>query len=127
MNLKTCLLAVVLSGCAYVPISERPIPQAELEQCQAIAAQHSFVPNTVVGAVTGAAIGSLATGAARETTISGSTRLFGSSLPTTSRIAITNFTLPLAIVGAAIGALRVYDRRNAIVRECLRDHGYQTY
>lgn len=127
MKFTAALLALALTGCVYVPISETPIPASDLARCQQLSTQQSFLPRTGAGAATGVVVGAVTERAIGHVSLTGTTTLLGQHAATVSKLIAPHIMLPLAIVGAAMGAMQASDRRDEIVRECLRDSGFKVY
>lgn len=111
--MKRLLPILLLSSCSTVPISTEPIPISDLSACTTLSEERSIASRATARA---GVEGARAVGVAYA---------FNS---------IPGITVPLwpifagyAITSAINGAIEAQDRRDAIVRECLRDRGHKVY
>jgi hypothetical protein len=123
----SALAALLLSACAYAPISETPVPAADLARCETVAEQHSLLPRAAVRAGEGAVAGAIGDQIVKRTVIAGTTQAFGASLKTSSVLSVPSLILPFVVIAAIEGVIEATDRRAAITRECLRDLGHRVY
>lgn len=126
--LAVALIATLfLSGCAAAPISETPIPQADLAGCEALSEQHNAMPRLALRAGIGAATGSIVTSAIRHAGNTIIARVGGYAASASSGFSMPGLVLPFAAFALVDGLIQESDRRSVIVRECLRDLGHKVY
>ena len=100
-----------LSGCASQPIGHAP--EADVSACQAISEQHGIAGRATARAgIEGARALGVATAI--------------NSIPG-ANVALWPIFAGYAVTSAINGAIEAQDRRDAIVRECLRDRGFRVY
>ena len=109
------LLIILLTGCAQAPISEQTIPSQDVVTCRTLSEQAMRTRALEKGGIETARAAGVAYGIAQI-------------VPT---IALSS-VLPYIAAGYAItstvsGQIEAQDRRDAIVRECLRDKGHKVY
>ena len=110
--MKAIPLLLLLSGCAAAPISLQPIPDGDLAQCRTLSENHSLVGRALTR-------GSLE--AARSAGVA------SVITEVTKSVSILPIVAGYFITSALGGAVEAQDRRDAIVRECLRDRGHKVY
>lgn len=106
-----------LAGCASVPIGN--FPKADLEACQVVASEYNVAERPLMRGAVGAATGALADRALEGAAF----KIFSYSAP----LHIGSFVAPLAVYGIGIGLIEAKDRKDQIVRECLKDKGHKAY
>lgn len=110
-------LIVLLTGCASVPIGD--YANADLGECQKIASGYNLAERPAVRGAVGAVTGALADKALEGAAF----KVLGYTAP----LHIGSLIPPLAVYGVGIGLIEAKDRRDQIVKECLRDRGYKVY
>lgn len=113
--MKKYLFLLLMAGCAETPISETVIPPADIAHCTKLSE----------GAMKWRAVERGTVEAARATGVAyGITQI----VPTISIATVLPYIAAgYAITSAVNGQIEAQDRRDAIVRECLRDKGYKVY
>ena len=110
--MKSIPLLLLLTGCAAAPISLQPIPDGDLAQCRTLSENHSLVGRALtrgsLEAARSAGVASVITEVAKN-------------------VSIWPIVAGYFVTSALGGAVEAQDRRDAIVRECLRDRGHKVY
>jgi len=111
---------LLLSGCAAAPISETELPEVEVAACRELSERHPIAGRAALRAgVEAARAGGVAVGIIEIVSALGGSLSMGTVLPP--------IVLGYGATSAANGAIEAQDRRDAIVRECLRDRGHKVY
>ena len=114
--MKRYLAVLFLSGCAAQPISTTVIPQTDLDQCVRLSEQHSIAGRA---ALRGGVEAARAAGVAKAMdTLAGAA---GLTFP------VGWIFAGYAVTSAINGVIEGQDRRDQIVRECLKDRGFRVY
>lgn len=111
------LAILLLSGCASVPIGD--YPKADLESCQKVASEYNMAERPAQRAAVGGASGLVVNKALEGAAF----KVLGYTAPLT----IGSFILPLAAYGVGVGLIEAQDKKDLIVKECLRDLGHKAY
>lgn len=111
------LLPMLLVGCASVPIGQ--YPESALLECQKTASEYNMAERPAMRGAVGAATGALADRALEGAAF----KILGYTAP----LSIGSFIAPLAVYGVGIGLIEAVDRKDEIVRLCLRDKGHKVY
>jgi hypothetical protein len=106
-----------LAGCASVPIGD--YPRSALEECQQMASQYNMEARPLMRGAVGAATGVLADRALEGAAF----KILGYTAP----LHMGSLVPPLAIYGIGVGLIEAQDRKDQIVKECLRDKGHKAY
>jgi hypothetical protein len=114
------VFSVLVAGCAEPPISRDLIQDADLQACSTLAAEHSIAKRAALrGVVESARATGVATGIVKLAEALGGAVSTSTVLP--------GIVAGYAVTSAMNGAIEAQDRRDAIVRECLRDLGHKVY
>lgn len=120
------LIVLILAGCAQAPISESPVPEADLSSCNAMAEKVDYqrpAERSAVGAAKGAVIG-----VGVGSVVDGATIKFAGFSGTLGVSTLVPALIVWGIVdGGSQGLFERQDRKTQIVRDCLREKGHKVY